>query len=68
MTKLYKAIDKMDRKMGAFLVRDDGSVCISFWSASDAAEISMAKASFMRQFPSERGMKDVINPILMAEW
>lgn len=68
MTKLYKAIDRMDGKMCAFIVRDDGSVCISFWSASDAAEISMAKASFMRQWPSKRGIEDAINPILMAEW
>lgn len=68
MAKLYKAIDKIDGEMTAFIVRDDGKVCKSTWSKSDALEIAMAKASFMRQFPSSRGMKDAINPILMAEW
>lgn len=68
MTKLYKAIDKMDGEMTAFIVRDDGKVCKSNWRASDAAEISMAKASFRHQLPCSRGMKDAINPVLMAEW
>lgn len=68
MTKLYKGIDKMDGEMTAFIVRDDGKVCKSFWSDSDDMEIAKAKGSFMHQFPSEYGMEYAINPILMAEW
>lgn len=68
MAKLYKAIDKMDGEMTAFIVRDDGTVCKSHWFASDSAEISMAKSSFMVQYPCKRGMEDAINQALMAEW
>lgn len=68
MTKLYKAIDKLDGEMTAFIVRDDGKVCKSFWSTSDDIEIAAAKKYFMYQVPSEYGMEYAINPILMAEW
>ena len=68
MAKLYKAVDKDDGEISAFIVRDDGTVCISHWLASDDAEIYMTKQSFMRQRPTKNGMEYAINPILMAEW
>lgn len=68
MTKLYKAIDKLDGEMTAFIVRDDGTVCISHWLESDDVEIYIAKQSFMQQGPTKNDMEYAINPVLMAEW
>ncbi|EMJ0319299.1 hypothetical protein V7I88_004571 [Salmonella enterica] len=68
MTKLYKAVDKMDGKLSAFLLRDDGKVCKSFWDESDDKEIKMAKACGHLQGSCSNGMADAINPVLVAEW
>lgn len=68
MTKLYKAVDKMDGKLSAFLLRDDGKVCKSFWTESDDDEIEMAKSKGHLQRPCSNGMADAVDPVLVAEW
>lgn len=70
MTKLYKAIDKMDGEMSAFLVMNDGCV-ITHWFVSDSWEILAAKQREI-DGPASSTHGDfenrAINPILIAEW
>lgn len=68
MAKLYKAVDKMDGELSAFLVRDDGDVCKSLWSMDDESEVNAAKRTGSMQMPCSNGMDDAINPVLIAEW
>lgn len=68
MAKLYKAVDKMDGELSAFLVRDNGDVCKSSWLMDDKSEIDIAKQTCSIQTPSRNAMDDAINPVLIAEW
>ena len=68
MAKLYKAVDKRDGVVSAFLVRDNGNVCKSSWLMDDKSEIDVAKQTCSIQIPSMNGMDDAINPALIAEW
>lgn len=68
MVKLYKAVDKKDGVVSAFLVRDNGDVCKSSWLMDDKSEIDVAKQTCSTQTPSMNGMDDAINPVLIAEW
>ena len=68
MAKLYKAVDKKDGVVTAFLVRDDGDVCKSSWLMDDKSEIDVAKQTCSIQTPSMNGIDDAINPVLIAEW
>lgn len=68
MAKLYKAVDKKDRVVSAFLVRDNGDVCKSSWLMDDKSEVDVAKQTCSIQTPSMNGMDDAINPVLIAEW
>lgn len=68
MAKLYKAVDKMDGELSAFLVRDNGDVCKSFWRRDDDSEVNEAKQTESMQMPCSNGMDDAINPVLIAEW
>lgn len=68
MAKLYKAVDKMDGRISAFLVRNDGDVCKSFWYMDDESEVNAAKQTGNLQTPSRNGMDDAINPVIIAEW
>ena len=68
MTKLYKAVDKMDGELSAFLVRDNGDVCKSHWNMDDDGEVDAAKQTASMQMPCRNGMDDAINPVLIAEW
>lgn len=68
MAKLYKAVDKTDGKLSAFLVRDNGDVCKSFWYMDDKSEVDAAKHTGSLQKPCRNGMDDAINPVLIAEW
>lgn len=68
MSKLYKAIDKFDGKLSAFLVRNDGSVCKSFWRYSDEEQICRIRRSEFSQGACSNGLDDAIDPVLIAEW
>ena len=68
MAKLYKAVDKRDGVVSAFLVRDNGDVCKCSWLMDDKSEIDVAKQTCSIQIPSMNGMDDAINPALIAEW
>lgn len=67
--KLYKAVDKVDDNISAFLVYNNGDVSVSSWMFSEAGEILAAKKhanQYLRE-PAER-FKDAIDPVLIAEW
>lgn len=51
MAKLYKAVDKMDGSITAFLLRDDGEVCKSLWTMDDGSEVRAAKRTESMQTP-----------------
>lgn len=68
MAKLYKAVDKMDGELSAFLVRDDGDVCKSFWHMDDESEVDAAKQTGSMRISCINGMDDAIDPVLIAEW
>lgn len=67
--KLYKAIDKLDNEVSAFLVHAGGEVSVSAWWFSEAGEILAAKkcANQYLRDPAER-FNDAIDPVLIAEW
>lgn len=68
MAKLYKAVDKMDGRVSAFLVMDNGDVCKSLWHMDDKSEVNAAKQTGSMKIPCRNGMDDAINPVLIAEW
>lgn len=67
--KLYKAVDKVDDNMSAFLVYNNGDVSVSTWVFEDAGEIASAKrlAECYLRDPAER-FNDAVDPVLIAEW
>lgn len=67
--KLYKAVDKLDGAVTAFLVYDNGEVAASSWMFSESGEVEAAKnyASQYLRDSAER-FKDAIDPVLIAEW
>lgn len=70
MAKLYKAIDKNDGEMSAFLVMNSGCV-ITWWSLTTEKEISAAKErEAFGPASSKYGdfERRAINPVLIAEW
>lgn len=69
MTKLYRAIDKLDQKDSAFLIMKDG-VVINCWKGDEEFEIFYAKEREMEPASStfECFERRAINPILIAEW
>lgn len=69
MAKLYKAVDKMDGKMSAFLVLDDGCV-ITSWFLTKRQEISAGKSRANEPASSTHDdfNRRALNPVLIAEW
>lgn len=70
MTKLYKAIDRLDGEISWFLVMHDGCV-IKHWILSDEDEIEYAKEREIDSPASSTHSElddRAINPVLMAEW
>ena len=70
MTKLYKAVDKMDGRAGykCWLLNDKG-VAVSSYQRGDAGESDInkkAESFFSYEHISRFG--DAINPVLIAEW
>lgn len=67
--KLYKAVDKLDDTMSAFLVYGNGEVSVSHWSREDAEQVAVAKSSAGNYWrdPVKR-FKDAVDPVLIAEW
>lgn len=67
--KLYKAIDKVDGSVSAFLIYNNGEVAVSIWVFEDVGEITSAKglAECYLRDPAER-FNDAIDPVLIAEW
>nr|DAI72814.1 MAG TPA: hypothetical protein [Caudoviricetes sp.] len=69
MTKLYKAVDKLDGMMSCFLVNNQG-VAISDYCRSDDSEIKMHKEcenGFIYR-SIEEFKERAIDPVLIAEW
>ena len=69
MSKLYKAVDKLDGKMSCFLVNDQG-VAISSHCGNDNSEIGMNKESENHFIYNdvEEFKRRAIDPVLIAEW
>lgn len=71
MTKLYKAVDKMDAGAGykCWLLNDKG-LAVSYWYLSDEEEVkaNMISESGFMYISTARFKNDAINPILIAEW
>lgn len=69
MTKLYKAVDKLDNTFSVFMVNEKG-VAVSNHTGSDEDEIEMNKGieSYASYSPISRFHSDAINPVLIAEW
>lgn len=69
MTKLYKAVDKLDGKMSCFMVSDQG-VTISSHGGNDNLEIEIHKeiGNVLVYDGIEEFKKRAINPVLIAEW
>lgn len=69
MTKLYKAVDKLDGMMSCFLVNNQG-VVISCHSGNDNLEIEMHKRSENNfAYDSVENFNErAIDPVLIAEW
>ncbi|MBU8970810.1 hypothetical protein KSS88_18360 [Bacillus altitudinis] len=68
--KLYKAVDKVDGDMSAFLVYDNRKVAVSYWGElpdADKVEIVKIAASDYLREPAER-FNDAVDPVLIAEW
>ena len=71
MTKLYKAVDKMDAGVGykCWLLNDKG-LAVSYWHRPDEEEVKanmIAEGSFTYS-STARFKNDAINPVLIAEW
>lgn len=69
MTKLYKAVDKLNGKMSCFLVNNQG-VVISSHCGNDDSEIEMHKESEndLIYDDVEEFKNRAIDPVLIAEW
>ena len=71
MTKLYKAVDKMDGVFGykCWLVNKRG-VAVSYWLGDDEREVKTNKSAenLLGYSPIERFKENAINPVLIAEW
>lgn len=67
--KLYKAVDKLDDNMSAFLVYNNGEVAVSSWVFEESEEVEAAKHDAPHYLcdPAER-FNDAIDPVLIAEW
>ncbi len=70
MTKLYKAIDKLDNSVSCFLVSEKG-VIVTWWDRSDRGEIKANKVLEKRVtswLSPENFERRAIDPVLIAEW
>lgn len=67
--KLYKAVDKQDDNMSAFLVYNNGGVAVKTWRFSESEEVASSKdcaGQYLRD--SAERFNDAIDPVLIAEW
>ncbi len=70
MTKLYKAIDKLDNSVSCFLVSEKG-VIVTWQDRSDDEEIEVNKVLEKRASswsPHDDFERRAIDPVLIAEW
>lgn len=68
MTKLYKAVDKMDGRVSSFLIHN-GMVAVSGWrEEGDQLQIARDLIDIYEYQDIEAFERRAINPILIAEW
>lgn len=67
-SKLYKAVDKKDGELSAWIVNNRG-VAVKLWTRSDNWQInsSMNNELLYLYYDIER-FNDAVDPVLIAEW